>query len=48
MAVTFLQTGGDVEVTGSPTEKAILQWALKVRFCMVVQFHVVSVLEGNI
>ncbi|KAL6194539.1 hypothetical protein ACLB2K_035621 [Fragaria x ananassa] len=23
------ETGGDVEVTGSPTEKAILQWALK-------------------
>jgi hypothetical protein len=28
--LSFVQDGGDPELTGSPTEKAILSWGLKV------------------
>lgn len=28
----YIEQGGEVEISGSPTEKAILSWAVKVRF----------------
>lgn len=33
------QDGGEVEVSGSPTEKAILSWAVKAYFSFYSAFH---------
>ena len=32
MVPVHLQNGGEVEVSGSPTEKAILSWGIQVNF----------------
>lgn len=37
-SVLLLQDGGEVEISGSPTEKAILSWAVKVLFPTALLF----------